>query len=220
MEWKTIKLEAPGISSLCWCGDELVDFVNGGVRYRLDGSKRAPLFETRSDFDAAICSDDEKYVVLYQRMGEKGLVLHGETAREIRRDGYRADIHEYPVAVWKWFDGRYVMAHCPDSYCSLEIEYLDTGERLTTRTSDSPDYFHSRLSVTDNGRYLMTCGWIWHPLEMIQAYDLLEVSKNPERLDNPIRPDLDFRPFPTDYRYHGGRIFRWLARRAPEGVCP
>jgi hypothetical protein len=190
MEWKTIKIEAPGISSLCWCGDELVDFVDGGVRYRLDGSKSARLFEARPDFDAAICSDDEKFVVLYQRRGEKGLILRGNASHPIKRDGYYSSVHDYPIAIWKWVDGRYVMAHCPESYNRLEIDYLDTGERITTRLNESPDYFHSRLSISPDGRYLMSCGWFWGSYEWIQAYDLSHVSQDPEKLDQPISPVL------------------------------
>lgn len=170
--------------SLCWSGDTLVDWVSGGLRYGLDGSLSDPSVRYGYRFDGAVMSQDGRYAVLYEKLGTKGLVLsEGRLVREINRSYYHAEVYEYPIALLTLPSGRTLLAHCPDEYCRLDIEDLETGERLTRRTGDSPDFFHSRLQFSRDGRYLLSAGWVWHPLDMAHVFDVARALDQPETLD-------------------------------------
>ena len=181
--------------SLHWQGDELIDWVGGQVRYFLDKTILPPQINYAYSFDAALVSSSAEYVVLYQRLGTKGLLLkQGNILREINRSFYHANAYEYPIAFVELPTGHTGLVHCPDEYCRLEIEDVETGHRLTTRDTTPADFFHSRFSVSPNGRYLLSAGWLWHPLDYIQLFDIEQALVTPTVLDRggvwPARPGV------------------------------
>lgn len=180
-----LTLSAEGARSLCWHDDELIDWVAGGVGYRLDGTREQGAMFYAYRFDAAVMSPSGRYAVLYERLGTKGLVLDaGYVVREIDRSYYHAHLYDFPVVLLALPDGREVMAHCPEAYNRLEIEDLATGERLTAReTQRAGDFFHSRLAVSPGGTWLLSAGWIWHPFDSVSLYRLPEVLADPSALD-------------------------------------
>ena len=154
------------------------------MTYGLDGTVTESGGAARYRFDRAICSSDGEYVVSYEQGGTKGLVLKNERyIREINRSYYHADRYEYPVAIFKWIDGRTVLAHCPEEYCRLELEEIETGKRVISRESKSMDIFHSRLQANIDGRYLLSAGWVWQPEGVTWVYDLQAAAQRPEILD-------------------------------------
>ena len=170
--------------SLCWSGDSLVDWASGGHRYDLDGTlhERSVFYAYR--FDAAVMSPDGRYAVLYERLGTKGLLLReGKLVRELNRSFYHAQVYDYPVALGMLPNGRTLLAHCPDEYCRLELEDAETGERLTRRDGESPDVFHSRLQFSPDGRWLLSAGWIWHPVDTAHLFDVAHALERPTALD-------------------------------------
>ncbi len=181
-----VVIPAQNVQSLCWQGDALVDWAGGGTRYRLDGTSTRRLVSYSYKFNRAVTSPNGQYAVIYDVLGTKGLVLKdGEILREINRSFYHANVYEYPVALFDLPNGRTVLAHCPDDYNRLEIEDADTGERLTQRSGETTDFFQSRLSVSPGGKYLMSAGWIWTPIDFALIYDLQQVLAAPALLDTP-----------------------------------
>ena len=177
--------------TLCWHGDELVDWAAGGIRYELDGTSSEQKVNYAYRFDHAVSSVSGKYVVLYEQLGTKGLILKGgKIVREINRSFYCANAYEYPVALFTLPDGREVIAHCPDHYNVIEIEEVESGKRVTARSRDSADFFHSRFQVSPDSRYLLSAGWIWHPWDTLQLFDIAQALKEPESLDRPWSGDL------------------------------
>lgn len=149
-----LPVDAPA-RSLLWEGEKLVD-VSGRV------------------FDRAVRSPSGRYTVVYQNRGTTGQVLdRGAPLRELTRDDYRAEDFDHPVALGRLADGREVLAHCPDEYTDLVVEDLATGERLTAAPREAADIFHSRLSVSPDGRHLLSAGWVWHPWGIVEVYPLL-----------------------------------------------
>jgi len=140
-------------------------------------------------FDRAVASPSGKYMVLVATFGTKAIILReGRVHRELNRSYYFAESYEYPLTVFALPDGRECVAHCPDEYCRLEIDALDTGERLTARQGGSPDFFHSRLQTTTDGRYLLSAGWIWHPLDVMKVFDLAKAVRDASELDREGEP--------------------------------
>jgi hypothetical protein len=182
---RSCKIPANDVRSLAWDGDDLVDWAAGARRYSLEEEPVRSGINYAYGFDAVAISPSGEYQVLYKRLGTKGLVLrHGELVREINRSYYFAEEYEYPVALLSLEDGRELIAHCPDEYCRLEIEDLATGTRLTSSQSRAPDdFFHSRLDVSPSGRYLSSAGWIWHPMDAVQVYDIEAALKDATHLD-------------------------------------
>lgn len=186
-----IPLSSGPVRSLCWQRDELVDWAGGGTRFLLDGStvRENRYFAYR--FDRAATSRDGKYAVIYEALGTKGLILQGDRlVREINRSYYHAQVYEYPITLFDLPDGRVAVAHCPEAYNRLEFEEIESGERLTMRSGESPDFFHSRLQISPDGAYLLSAGWVWHPLDLVAVYSVLEALKAPEVLDQPMSLDL------------------------------
>ena len=184
---KTERLFLPTLNpprSLCWSGDALVDWVSGGLRHGLDGKTEDPHVRYGYRFDAAVMSPDGRYAVLHERLGTKGLLLcEGKVVRELHRSYYHADVYEYPVALWTRPDGRTLLAHCPDDYCRIELEDAATGERLTRRDDPPADVFHSRLQFSRDGRFLVSAGWIWHPVNAAHLFDVTCALERPALLD-------------------------------------
>lgn len=170
--------------SLCWSGEELVDWVAGGLRHRLDGQTVDPHIRYGYRFDAAVMSPDGLYSVIYERLGTKALLFReGRMLRELHRSYYHADVYEYPVALYTLPSGRALLAHCPDEYCIIELEDAATGERLTRRESSPVDIFHSRLQFSRDGRFLLSAGWIWHPVDAAHVFDVSRALEQPASLD-------------------------------------
>ncbi|NNC06908.1 hypothetical protein HJC10_29160 [Corallococcus exiguus] len=186
MDFQRQTLKTPGaVSSLCWSGDALVDPVGGVVRYHLDGTTFDPHVRYSYRFDRAVMSPDGRYSVLYESLGTTGLLLDGtEVVRQLTRDFYHANTHDYPVALHTLPSGRTLLAHCPESYCVVELEDAATGERLTKRDNTPTDIFHSRLQFSPDGRYLASAGWIWHPVDAASVFDVPRALEEPASLDS------------------------------------
>jgi hypothetical protein len=63
------------VRSLCWDRDELVDWVDGGKRFHLNGSIEDSCVRYGYRFDAACVSPSGSYAVIYERLGTKALLL-------------------------------------------------------------------------------------------------------------------------------------------------
>lgn len=185
VDFVTRSFVAKGIRSLCWRGDELVDWVGGGRRFALDGAEHRATVYYAYRFDAATASPDGRFAVIYESRGTKGLLLEdGKITRELNRSYYCADAYEYPVALFNDANGRPLLAHCPEEYCRLELEEVSTGRALTSSSDRMPsDFFHSRLAASPNGRRLLSAGWVWHPWSAVVTFDLAQVVQEPKRLD-------------------------------------
>lgn len=186
---------ATGIRSLCWRGDELVDWVGGGRAFATDGRERPATVAYGYRFDAATASPDGRFAVIYERLGTKGLLLRdGRILRELGRSFYQADAYEYPVALFNAPDGRVLLAHCPGDYCRIDFEDAETGRLLTESADRKPsDFFHSRLAASPHGKRLLSAGWVWHPLSLVVSFDIAQALADPRHLDKgqdlPLSPN-------------------------------
>lgn len=184
----------PGcVQSLRWDGATLIDDVSGGRTLDLDGVVTDRKVNWAFSFDRAVASPSGRFVALYQELGTKAIVTRERrVVRELDRSFYCADVYEYPICLFALRDGREVVAHCPNDYNRLEIDDLETGERLTVRDShDAADVFHSRLRSAPDGRHLLSAGWVWHPYGVLDSFDVEEAIANPASLD-------EHRPFTHD----------------------
>lgn len=176
-------LPAPGVRSLEWRGEASVDWLEGGREYRLNGTIIEGSFKQYLTFDWVISSPDGQYQVVMNRTGRHAFLLkNGQSLRELKRAEYQADAYEYPIAFSRLPSGRMGLLHCPDRYNQLVVEEVESGLPLAPYDGLSDDYFLSRLNPTDDGRYLVTAGWFWHPWETVQVYDLAEGLDHPEHL--------------------------------------
>jgi hypothetical protein len=186
-------LEAPGLQTIAWLGDAIVDWACAGQLYGLDGAQsRLGVYHFSFGFDRALASADGQYAFLYQKLGTKGLLLkNGELLREINRSYYHAETYEYPAA-FVVVDGVTYLVHCPKEYCQLDFENVETGEVVTNMPDRSPsDFFHSRLEISPGGTYLMSKGWFWHPWDGVEVFNIRACLTNPLLLDEckEMRPD-------------------------------
>lgn len=174
--------------SLDFDGDELVDWCDGGQRYAMDGriTYRKVLFSY--EFDATAVSPSRRHIVLYKKLATKGLVITRELklVREINRSFYHANAYEFPVALIRLFDGREALVHCPRDYNQLELEQIEAPISVaSSNPSDrkSPDFFHSRLAANPSGTRLISAGWVWHPWDSVEMFDLRSAADDITALD-------------------------------------
>ena len=179
------EFNAAGVRSLCWRGDELVDWVGGGRVFTSDGTERPARVRYSYRFDAATASPDGRFAVIYERLGTKGLLLDdGRIVRELNRSFYHAHAYEFPVALFNDPDGRVLLAHCPGDYCRVELEEAESGRPLTASSDRKPsDFFHSQLTASPHGKRLLSAGWIWHPLNFVVCFDVAQAVADPRHLD-------------------------------------
>ncbi|MHA6761645.1 WD40 repeat domain-containing protein [Streptacidiphilus sp. PAMC 29251] len=172
------------VRSLRWDGDELVDHAGGGRRWKADGTECPTSINFGLPFDQAVVSPSGRFAVVYGERGTKALVLDGaRVVRELGRSYYHSADFDYPVTLGRLPDGREVLVHCPDGYSVLEIEDLQSGRRLTSGDRTPTDVFHSRLSVSPDGRHLLVAGWLWSPFGIARVYDLANALADPAVLD-------------------------------------
>lgn len=218
-----IPLARGPVRSLCWQNDDLVDWAGGGALFRLDGSSFQAGISWSYRFDAAVTSEDGKYSVIYERLGTKGLVLReNQCLREINRSFYHADIYEYPITLLNLPSGGVGLAHCPESYTRIEIDEIESGKRLTQRQRPGKptDFFHSRLQVSPDGAYLVSAGWVWHPLDYVNLFSIHDALKDPEHLDNPISINLPDELFEIKAATFHGNDALLLVGRAEDDEAP
>ncbi len=134
-----------------------------------------------------------------QSYGAPGL---RNVVREINRSYYYANVYEFPIAFARIGD-REVIIYCPDEYNRLEIEDVNSGERLgysgrtgssasltpavdsgSSNARDPSDVFHSRLSISPGGDWLMSNGWYWHPHDALELFPLNKCAGDAKLLDN------------------------------------
>jgi hypothetical protein len=172
------------VRSLHWAGDSLVDYVSGGQMVNGDGTYSDRRVNWAFGFDRVVVSPSGRVQILYLEFGTKAIVTAGfKVVRELNRSFYCSDSYEYPICVFALADGREVIAHCPDEYNRLELEELDSGTRLTSRTGLSPDVFHSRLQASPDGGHILSAGWVWHPYGVAQLFDVDAALNRPTSLD-------------------------------------
>jgi hypothetical protein len=183
--FKQTSFAASNVRSLCWRGDELVDWVDGGRAFAMDGTEQPGRVYYAYRFDAATASPDGRFAVIYEKLGTKGLLLdQGTILREIDRSYYFADTYELPVVLFDDANGRTLLAHCPKNYCRLDLEDAETGRVLTTAVERKPaDFFYARLAASPGGKRLLSAGWVWHPRDEVIWFDLAQVLADPRRLD-------------------------------------
>jgi hypothetical protein len=185
MEFREYRIAAKNVKSLQWHSGSLFDWVAGGQRYELDGSKKERHIGYAYRFDTAIMSPSGEYAVLYERLGTKGLLLReGTIVRELNRSFYQAHAYEYPITFVRLSTGHEGLVHCPDHYNVLEVEDALSGKRLTSNPQRKPvDIFFSRLAPSPAHRFLLMAGWVWHPWDVVGVYDVEQALANPSLLD-------------------------------------
>lgn len=171
--------------TIAWHHGSIIDWVSAGQQYFLKGQQsQVGKYHYAFSFDASITSQDGQYAFIYKRLGTKGILLkNGEILREINRTYYHAETYEFPAA-FLTFHNRTYLVHCPIDYCQLDFEDVESGEIVSNIEGRKPcDIFHSRLSISPDNKYLMVCGWAWHPVDTVELFDIAECFKNPLLLD-------------------------------------
>jgi hypothetical protein len=188
-------LQTDVLNTMSWLHDRIIDWTYLGKQYYLDGhTEELGNYGYSYPFDSSITSDNGIYAVIYQKLGTKGILLkNGEFLREINRSYYHANVYEYPVAFFTTEKNETFLVHCPTDYCQIDFENIETGEIVTKVKERKPsDFFHSRFEVSPDNKTLLSKGWIWHPFDFVEIFDIDECLNNPLHLDkSKFRPDVD-----------------------------
>ena len=180
--------------SLSWSGDTLVDWCYGMRRWDADGNLHNKNFMSAYAFDLAVPSPCGEFVCVAATNQTKGVIRQQEdfkNVREVNRSYYFADSYSYPVVFATLKNGRTVIIHCPEEYNRLEMEDPKSGERIgyrqdATRTNDDlADVFHSRLSISPSGKWLMSNGWYWHPFETVELFSVEAAAEDIRHFNQP-----------------------------------
>jgi len=159
-------------------GEVTIHIGDGKLERRYSGYGRR--------FDRATACPLGCHQAIYECLGTKALLRRPSSdLEELDRSYYCADAYEFPLALFHR-NGKALVAHCPDSYSQLHLDDADTGDRLSkTDRGEARDFFHSRLEASQDGRYLLSAGWFWHPWEALMVFDLDAALADPKTLDGP-----------------------------------
>lgn len=186
-------LNAPGLRTLDWFEDKPMDWNSAGTQYNWDGStQKLQKYHFGFVCDGSISSENGEYALIYQKRGTKGLLLKkGEVLREINRSYYQSDVYEFPATFLNYQDRTYLI-HCPNQYCQLDIEDVETGETLTNIPERNPhDVFHSRLEVSPDNQFILNKGWYCPPFDGVELFNVAKCMEDPLLLDGQISSPLD-----------------------------
>lgn len=115
--------------------------------------------------------------------GQFGVLVDLAGGRErmrLDRATYQVEQTPFPMAFVR-MDGRWALAHATD-WNRLDLTDAATGVRLTPREfpavegerspPHSLDYFHGALHPSPDGRWIVSDGWVWHPVGIPRLWDL------------------------------------------------
>lgn len=173
-------VQCPDVSALAWDNGSLID-VPSGRTIQSDGTVSSRAFLTPYPFDRALCtrSGDTLWALAYANRGTKAVLYRNwQVYRELNRSYYFADTYDYPIAFSNRSTG--CVVHCPNAFNVVECEDAESGEILWTKKTDAME-FHSRLSISPNGRSLLSAGWFWHPLGGAWLCSLADNSGKPDK---------------------------------------
>ncbi|WP_418118811.1 hypothetical protein [Variovorax sp. 350MFTsu5.1] len=135
-------------------------------------------------------SADGRFVAIVQCIGSHGIVfdLAGDAPSPITmrlaRGDYHCDVSPFGIALLT-HEGRTLLAHATD-WNRLDVSDPATGELLTARAAPRNgdahflDYFHGRLLVSPDDRWVAEDGWVWSPTGFPRTWNLHDwVAGNP-----------------------------------------
>jgi hypothetical protein len=202
----------PGVTGSLWIG-----VTASGALVRIDCNTPAvtvvvPQLGEELDFTAALeleISPDGAWAAVANTLMSHGVVVELSSGRRtmvLVRDDYHEDVSPYPLAFGRQ-RGRVVLAHGTE-WNRLDVSDPATGELLTVRkspeyVSQQPapehylDYFHGRLTLSPDQRWVVDDGWIWHPVGNIVIWDFQRwLEENVwESEDGSSRKALDYIPY-------------------------
>jgi WD40 repeat protein len=188
-------LQTDFLNTMSWLDNRIIDWAYSGKQYFLDGHiEELGSYSFSFPFDSSVTSDNGVYAFIYQKLGTKGILLkNGKFLREINRSYYQANVYEYPVTFFTSGENETFLVHCPTEYCQIDFENIETGELVTKIADRKPsDFFHSRFEVSPDNKTLLSKGWIWHPADFVEIFDIEECLNNPLLLDkSKFKPDVD-----------------------------
>ncbi len=164
---------------LRWLGlssqGELIDLCGNALLCRLD------LGSISSDLPLDLYARSG-YVVVVNRLGRCGRAYSqtdGRRVLNLDRGGYRPTVSRFPVALVQQND-RCLLIHA-SSWNQLHITDLETGKAVNNRqVGDRFDYFHASLSASPGGEWVISNGWVWHPMGWLRSWSLKDwLDSNP-----------------------------------------
>lgn len=130
---------------------------------------------------AAVSNVYGQYAAVYD-------LLDGKEILQLSRDDYHYDVSTYPLS-FACIDQRIILIHGTE-WNRLDLTDILRGTSLTVRptpkynndssqNTDEPgtskhylDYFHGKLSVSPDQKWIVDSGWVWAPLGIARSWSL------------------------------------------------
>ena len=178
---REVEVEQP-LASLVWAGDRLFDPI-GAPGHELGRPRSGWRTSPKSAyFDLSFCNRAGSVFGAYKQLGTKAVLFNSLDEDELDRSYYHADVTPFPIGFLslKELDDTLVYAK---EYDTLVLASLRPDGQFPL-SPPVADFFHGRLEISPSGRWLMSHGWIWHPLSDIMLIDLDIVREDPSKLNS------------------------------------
>jgi len=188
----------PGAATLVWDGDDILD-ITTGRRGNLSGAVTEARINITYQFDRAIGLRDrgDCWAIAYANRQTKAVLMkNGVVHRELNRSFYCAEAYDYPIAMGALHGRGPVIVHCPNAFDLLVIEDVETGKIFDSLKSEEME-FHSRLSLSSDGKFLIDAGWFWHPWCSAAVFQLAATEEGEVKFVKNASPILSL-PFPIE----------------------
>lgn len=169
-------LEA-GVAGVCAASNEdrprwFIATRDGIVR-GIDLDDGSLFFEQRVSFSVEslmlTASPDGRFLAVGQHTGTEGALFDVATQRQLETL-HRGD---YCVEHCGWFmafvDDLFIFA---TDWNELEVRRTPTFERVELRGEEHLEFFWDTATVSPDGRFIASPGWIWHPIGFVQIIDV------------------------------------------------
>ena len=120
------------------------------------------------------------------------IVDYASAGKKYTLDGQVKELYKYTFGFGDTAitssDGQYAFIYQKLGTKGLLLKNGDILREINKQVTDDQDrnpsdYFHSRLEISPNGKYLMSKGWFWHPWNDIRLFDIRKCFDSPEELD-------------------------------------
>jgi hypothetical protein len=192
-------VDCPNLSAITWDKDNLIEVPSGRI-IQMDGTVSPSSSVASFAFDRALSlrSGDVLWTLAYANRGTKAVLFKNSCEhRELNRSYYFADTYDYPIALTTGPAGQAVIIHCPNAFNIVECEEAESGEILWSKKTEAME-FHSRLSISPNGRFFLSAGWFWHPLGGAWLCSLSDDSGEPRDVQFSFGAEIDSATFLDD----------------------
>jgi len=130
-----------------------------------------------------LVSNNEKYAVIYNQYKQFAALIDLNKViiiKQLDRKKYCIEHCSFPLAFFEENNQTYLVY--AEDWNVLQILHVESLDIITerkiydydkeTENDKYVDYFHSKLQISPNNTWIISNGWVWHPVAILKGWNL------------------------------------------------